>query len=158
MDKLIWELTYKLSDDTKIKDLEKIAGISLPSDYIDCVLENNEGYPSLKVFKTQRGVKHIFNNLLSLDESEDENVFKTYQFIFEEMERKDIIPFARDSFGNYICFDFSESAGKVVFWDNETNTLDVVSETFTELIDMLSYAEQHIIIINFYFFHIERRL
>ena len=141
MKDIVWELASKLSDNSQIDKLNaRIVGI-LPSDYISCVLYNNAGYPSLNVFETQLGTQHIFNNLLSLDESDDENVFKVYQFISEETDRKDILPFARDSFGNYICFDYREIPVSVVFWNHETNSLDAVAKTFTDLINMLHKSE-----------------
>ena len=138
---LVWELASKLNDNTQIDKLNGMVGGLLPSDYIDCVLENNAGYPSLNTFENQTGTQHVFNNLLPLDDSEDENIFNIYLFISEETERKDILPFARDSFGNYICFDFSGHPATVVFWNHETNDIDIVCESFTDLINMLHKAE-----------------
>jgi len=137
MKDLVWELGSRLNSSTQINKLNAMVGGMLPSDYISCVLDNNTGYPSLNVFETQLGTQHIFNNLLSLDESNDENIFKVYQFISEETGRKNILPFARDSFGNYICFDFSENPAVVVFWQHETNDIDFVCNSFADLLCML---------------------
>jgi hypothetical protein len=138
---LVWELTSAMYDNTQINKLKVMIGEELPSDFAECLLKNNAGYPTPNVFDTKLGTQHIFNNLLPFDESEDENIFKVYRFISEETEREDILPFARDSFGNYICFDFSENPSTVVFWQHETNDIDAVCKSFTDLINMLYEAK-----------------
>ena len=140
MKELVWELSNKLNDRTQIVKLEEAIGKSLPLDYVNCVSENNRGYPSLKSFKTPKGGR-VFNYLLSLNEDEDDNIFKSYQYISEETERVDILPFARDPFGNYICFDFSKDPATIVFWDHEVRTIEDVCKSFTDLVNMLHDEE-----------------
>jgi hypothetical protein len=137
MNGLIWELTSALTDKMQINKLKTIVGEKLPSDFIECLLINNAGYPTPNVFDTASGQQHIFNNLLPLDESEDENIFKVFRFITEETNREDILPFARDSFGNYICFDFSTDLPSIVFWRHETNDFEYISKSFMDLLNML---------------------
>jgi hypothetical protein len=137
MNGLVWELTSALTENMLINKLTTIVGRVLPSDFIECLLDNNAGYPKPNVFETKQGIQHISNNLLPLDESEDENIFKIHQFISEETEREDIFPFARDSFGNYICFNLGEAPALVVFWRHETNDFEDVAKSFSDLLNML---------------------
>lgn len=140
MKEIVWKLSNKLNDRTQIVKLEEVIGKSLPPDYVNCVSENNRGRPSRHAFETPKGVR-VFNNLLSLHEDENENIFKIYQYISEETERADILPFARDPFGNYICFDFSKDPASIVFWDHEVRTIEAVCKSFTDLVNMLHDAE-----------------
>ena len=137
MSTLTWQFIDKLENDSSIYKLEKAINVKLPFDYVNCVKENNAGFPSLKTFNTVQGTERVFSNLLSLNSDDDEDIFQSYQFILDETDRKDILPFARDSFGNYICFDFSDNSAKVVFWNHENKTFDDVSNSFIELLNML---------------------
>ena len=137
MPTVTWQFIDKLEDDSPICKLEKAINVKLPSDYVNCVKENNAGFPSLKIFNTVQGTERVFSNLLSFNSDDDENIFNDYQFLLDETDRKDVLPFARDSFGNYICFDFSDNPIKVVFWNHENKTFDDVSNSFTELLNML---------------------
>jgi len=141
MSELIWKITRPLAESAPVEKLEKITDITFPKDYVDCVMENNAGYPSLKVFRTNLGDERIINNLLTFDESKDVNIFNTYESLFAATGIKALIPIAEDPFGSYMCFDFSESTAKVVFWEHETNRIDAVSDTFTGFIDMLYEKE-----------------
>jgi len=84
---------------------------------------------------------HTFSDLLSLNKSDDDNVFEVYETVSDRLDRKDILPFAADPFGNFLCFDFSENPAHIVFWNHEANLLDAVAKTFMELINMLHEAK-----------------
>ena len=135
--KITWNFVESMEVDSPVRELEELLNVKLPSDFVDCVKENNAGFPNLKTFETNQGIERVFSNLLSLDSDDDENIFYSYQFICDETDRNDILPFARDSFGNYICFEFNDNLPKVVFWNHESKTLDKVAESFTDLLKML---------------------
>lgn len=141
MSELTWKIIRPLANQTPIKKLEDILGVTFPKDYVECVMKNNAGYPSLKVFKTSSGIEHIFNNLLTLDENKKVNIFTTFESLLAATGNKLLIPFAEDPFGNYICFDFSDSTVRIVFWEHETKKTDAISETFTEFLANLSPAK-----------------
>lgn len=140
MNNITWKFGSKLEDATPIKALETAIKVSLPVDYVKCVSENNAGYPSLNVFETEQGEKHIFSDLLSLIESDDDNVYEVYKSVSNRLDRQDIVPFAADPFGNFLCFDFSETPTSIVFWNHEVNRLNAVAKSFTNLINMLQGA------------------
>lgn len=137
MENITWKFGNKLDDATPVKKLENAINVSLPSDYVECASENNAGYPSLNVFETEQGEKRVFSDLLSLIESDDDNIFEVYETVSDRLDRQDILPFAADPFGNFLCFDFNTLPATVVFWNHESNTLEAVAKTFTELLNML---------------------
>jgi hypothetical protein len=137
MSELIWKVARPLTDKAPISKLEGIVGATLPDDFVGCVMENNAGYPSLKGFETAAGTARVFNNLLTFDEGKSVNIFNTYEGVLAATGNDALLPFAEDPFGNYICFDFSES-GAVVFLEHETNKTEAVSETFTGFITKLT--------------------
>ncbi|MBO1580102.1 SMI1/KNR4 family protein [Bacillus sp. XF8] len=55
-------------------------------------------------------------------------------------EIEGIIPFARDPFGNLICFDYlaDKLSPTIVFWDHEEQgeaAIEIICHTFSELLD-----------------------
>lgn len=141
MSGLTWKVTRPLSDRTPINKLEEIVGIVLPDDYVECVMENNSGYPSFEQFETVEGIRHIFNNLLSFDEKKKVNVYNTYASVYALTGNPKLLPIAEDPFGNYICFDFSGSEKRVVFWEHETKKIETICLTFTEFLENLNPSE-----------------
>lgn len=137
MCELIWKIVRPLANNAPIEKLEKIIGYSLPDDYIECVQKHNAGYPSLKKFETLTGVEHICNNLLSFNEEKAVNVFNTYDSMLNATGNRALLPFAEDPFGNYICFELSETHAKVVFWEHETSNIEPICDTFTEFVSKL---------------------
>ena len=138
MNELLWKITRPLTDESLIEKLETKICVKLPNDFIECVLKNNAGYPTLKSFKTGNGMEHVFNNLLTFDENKGINIFNTYGNILIHTKNKLLLPFAEDPFGNYICFDFSKETVSIVFWYHETNQIEIVCGTFTEFLTKLS--------------------
>jgi len=132
-----WQFGNKLGETAPIEDLEQELQTILPRDYVECVLENNAGYPSLHTFETQSGEQHVFSDLLSVVRSDDNNIYQAHEAVSDRLGRRDILPFAADPFGNYLCFNFDNSSASVVYWSHETNTLHTVTRTFSDLINML---------------------
>lgn len=50
----------------------------------------------------------------------------------------DLIPFASDSSGNLLSFRRADPGGTVYLWDHDFGTVQHVSPSFTELLDMYS--------------------
>lgn len=138
MSGLMWKIVRPLTDDSLIKKLEKTIGFRLPADFVECVRKNNAGYPSLKSFETQSGVEHVFNNLLTLDDKKEVNVFNTYEAVLGVSGNKALLPIAEDPFGNYICFDFSAQPAHVVYWSHETKASETIADSFASLLAQLT--------------------
>jgi hypothetical protein len=137
MAELSWKIARPLSDERLINKLAETIGATLPNDYVECVRKNNAGYPSLKSFNTQNGVEHVFNNLLTLDDQKEVNVFSTYEVVSAASGKNTLLPIAEDPFGNYICLDFSMQPARVVFWEHETKSTEDIDDDFSSLLEQL---------------------
>lgn len=132
-------LNYKSISIDTIEHMEDRLQITLPDDYKQFVFKYDGGYPHPNHFKVNEKVE-IFNNLLSLDENETDNIYE----VLEDLQNRigdQLIPFAEDGFGNLLCFDYSADK-TIVFWDNEKNYDDFkestfVSSSFSSLIENL---------------------
>lgn len=132
-------LNYKDISIDIIESVENRLEITLPEDYKQIVLKYDGGYPNPNHFKVD-GKVEIFNNLISLDENEYNNIYE----ILEDLQDRigdQLIPFAEDGFGNLLCFDYSANKN-IVFWDHEKNhddfkELPLVCSSFSSLIENL---------------------
>lgn len=71
----------------------------------------------------------VFNSLLNLKEGgDDPSLIETYNNVKDRLPEK-IIPFASDSFGNLICFNFNDNPASVCFWDHEIGAIDIEKST-----------------------------
>ncbi|MGT2950269.1 SMI1/KNR4 family protein [Streptococcus cuniculi] len=82
----------------------------------------------------------VFNNLVSLDPKEYENI---YEILEENSSRigKYLFPFGEDPFGNLLCIDYSDNQS-IVFWNHEINYEEFIGTSymckgFTEFIAQL---------------------
>ena len=132
-------LNYKGISKDIIESVEHRLQISLPDDYKQVVLEYDGGYPSPNRFKVGKNIE-IFNNLISLDKNEYNNIYE----ILEDLQNRignQLIPFAEDGFGNLLCFDYSADKN-IVFWNHEKNydefkEVTFVCSSFSSLIESL---------------------
>ncbi|CQR55772.1 SMI1/KNR4 family protein [Paenibacillus riograndensis] len=135
-----WLFYEELLDDTIITSVENNFGIVFPSDYKKCVEMYNGGYPNPNCFDMDNGEQGILNDLLSFIDS-DLNIMMFYNFA-EESSIDGLVPFARDPFGNLLCFDYrlNKTSPQVIFFDHEEageEAVIPVCSTFTELLDGL---------------------
>ena len=132
-------LNYKGIPKDIIESVEHRLQIILPDDYKQIVLKYDCGYPNPNHFKVG-GKLEIFNNLISLDENEDNNVYEILEDLQDRLGDQ-LIPFAEDGFGNVLCFDYSANKN-IVFWDHEKNydefkEVTFVCSSFSSLIESL---------------------
>lgn len=120
-------LNYKGISKDIIECVEHRLQIILPDDYKQIVLKYDGGYPNPNHFKVG-GKIEIFNNLISLDENEDNNIYEILEDLQDRLGDQ-LIPFAEDGFGNLLCFDYSDEKS-VVFWNHEKNYDDFKEATF----------------------------
>ena len=122
-----------------IENVEHRLQITLPDDYKQVALKYDGGYANPNHFKVD-GKLEIFNNLISLDENEDNNIYEILEDLQDRLGDQ-LIPFAEDGFGNVLCFDYSADKN-IVFWDHEKNygdfkELPLVCFSFSSLIESL---------------------
>lgn len=132
-------LNYKGISKDIIECVEHRLQITLPDDYKQIVLKYVGGYPNPNHFKVD-GKLEIFNNLISLDENEDNNIYEILEDLQDRLGDQ-LIPFAEDGFGNLLCFDYSAEKS-IVFWNHEKNydkfkEATFVCSSFSSLIESL---------------------
>lgn len=134
-----WLFSEEIVDEQIINKVEKSFGVNFPNDYKECVKKYNGGYPEPNTFEFVTGGEGVINDLLSFT-SEEMNIGMFYDPIQPEIEG--IIPFAKDPFGNLICFDYraDKLSPTIVFWDHEEEgeaAIEIICHTFSELLDGL---------------------
>lgn len=142
-----WINKNKELSDTEIKYVEDILCIKFPDDYISCIKNNDGAYPVPDTFNIQDS-EETLNNLLSLHKYKENFLLQVYENVKDRMI-DEIIPFARDPFGNLLCFDYrNNDQPTVVFWEhekafnNKKNAISFICNTFSELLNMLHESEE----------------
>ncbi|MFD2214907.1 SMI1/KNR4 family protein [Metabacillus endolithicus] len=131
-----WKYTEEPIGEKKLVEVEEKFGFTFPADFKQCVIYNNGGFPDPNVFDCDDGrIEVVFNNLISFT-NKDINIQMFYEFSAQKL-----IPFARDPYGNLLCFDYryNEDSPKVVFFisEDEETSITPVCDTFTDLINRL---------------------
>lgn len=149
MSEVVWKFAENMDEiGENIKKVEENFDITFPEDFIDVVRNNNEGSPRPNCFYINEN-EETFNNLITFDLNSKYSILNVYDSIKIRLVDR-VFPFARDPFGNYLCFDYRNGDNPtVVFWEHETASIDKnaaikkVSDTFTELLDFLhEYDEE----------------
>lgn len=137
MTKLDWKF---VNDNVSIEDINNIENalcIKLPKDYIECVMSNNAGYPDKFNFDIDEEKGKVFEYLLSISKNDEDNILDVYLKCKNDLPNR-VIPFARDGFGNYICFKYTTiDKSEVVFYNHENQEIYFVSNSFLEFINKL---------------------
>ena len=108
-----------------------------PTDYLECVRTNNGGRPKPFVVDIPGRKEAVCEKLLRLDKAGMNTICDAAGAIRGQSTYA-LVPFAEDPFGNYFCFDYSESTSpRVSFWDHEKEQLIVVSDSFSSFLTML---------------------
>ncbi|GAB6742401.1 SMI1/KNR4 family protein [Bacillus cereus] len=143
MNNIVWiGVSKEEVTDNEIKQVEQYFNIKLPNDFIECVKECDGGYPRPKVFDIPGQDESTFNDLLTLHIDDKYSIVQRYENIKDRLVDR-IYPFASDSFGNFLCFDYRNNPASptVVFWDHEEEDIEEaispVCDTFTELLESL---------------------
>lgn len=106
--------------------LEHRLRIKLPEDYRQFLLEHNGGHPEPSGFSFVEGSDGLTDSgvawFLAVHKgtaSNFENDFNVYKVRNRRLP-DNLVPIARDSFGNRICMSFDgDDKGAIYFWDHE---------------------------------------
>ncbi len=127
-----WKYVKNLQEIDLINEFEKEFNCKLPDDFIKCVKNNNAGRPELNSFDTEVTSERTIKKLLSFNKNDSENIWNANKIL--NKIQANIIAFAMDSFGNYICFDTKNT---VVFFEHETETMEIISDNFNSFLSKL---------------------
>ncbi|PEZ09203.1 1,3-beta-glucan synthase regulator [Bacillus sp. AFS018417] len=142
MNNVTWIGTSKKTiTDEHIQQVEQYFGVKLPHDFIECVKQNDGGHPQPNTFDIEGQDDDVINNLLTFDLESEYYILQRYENIKDRLVDK-VYPFARDPFGNFLCFDYRNNpqSPTVIFWDHEEEMEEAiypVCSSFTELLDSL---------------------
>ncbi|MGN4613427.1 SMI1/KNR4 family protein [Bacillus cereus group sp. MYBK71-2] len=148
MNNIIWSFMSKTPvTNEEIQAVEQYLNIKLPNDFVACVKKYDGGYPNPKVFDVPGQDENVFSDLLTLHIEDKYSIVQNYKSVKDRLVAK-VYPFARDPFGNLLCFDYRNSTESptVVFWDHEEENIEKaiypVCSTFTELLASLRDFEE----------------
>lgn len=130
--------------------LEARIGVRLPDDYRRFLLEHNGGEPTPRCFRFADrtgphtdGAVRAFAGIGSGDSYDWDRLYRT--FAAAGRVPPDVVPIAKDSFGNLVCIVVRGAhRGTVYFWDHELETdpasyenMDRVADSFTAFLACL---------------------
>lgn len=132
MKNITWAYSIPLTNKKAIEEFQNTNGVKLSADLIKCINDNNGGMPDLNIFDTDKTKGRTIKALLSFNSEDEENIY-TYLDLFRKDGVLKMIPFAIDSFGNFICLE----GDKVVVWLHETDTKEFSAKNFAEFLESL---------------------
>lgn len=111
-----WKYKIDISSLDVFDEIEKEYGITIPKEIREFIAAHNGATPEKYHFMIGTTEK-VFGAVLSVNkgETDTDTIFTALRTIGS----KELIPFAIDPFGNYICFSNAEES--IVFWDHEND-------------------------------------
>lgn len=106
-----------------------------PEDYTAYMVDLNPLKFKNNKFMTVRGKEKVLRCLLSFDSNDKYYYILKFQKLDSELEKK-IVPFALLEFGDLLCFD--RKTNNVVLYSSESDSIEMVANSFTDLLDKLS--------------------
>jgi hypothetical protein len=135
-----WRYVKPLMDENIISNVEKELGISFSDFYISFVKKYNGSRPPISVFDTDKTKERTIKTFLSFNSSDLENITKVNNYLkendYQEEITKNIVAFADDNFGNYICFNKSNNS--IVFFEHETESIEFVANSFDDFFKLVN--------------------
>ena len=133
-----WRAIRPLTSDTVIEEFEEYIGYRFSDTFKEFIRAYNGGKPSHKVFNTKKTRERVFNDLLSFNKEDQNNIWLTNDrkgFMSDwnkDGMMENYVVFAEDAFGNLICFDISDSS--IVLIDHENKEAEYISASFEKFI------------------------
>ncbi|AWX54287.1 SMI1/KNR4 family protein [Brevibacillus brevis] len=89
-----------------IEEVESALGIRFPRDFVECMLENNEGAPTPCGFDYGEVEGKVFNTFYSLSSRVGKYYILTAYEDVKECLPDEVFPIGYDASGGQICFDY----------------------------------------------------
>ena len=126
----VWKYKIAISDVCVFDEIEKERQIKFPEELKKFIMEYNAATPTK--YKFMIGVtEKVLGAVLCFNRGEEDvdSVFSALCVVKDN----NLLPFAIDSFGNYICYELSKR--EIVFLEHET---EVVVSSQKELYDFIN--------------------
>jgi len=93
--------------------------IELPSQFIELIVNFNNGVPKKNVFDTEVS-QRMLGSFLNFNKDANYNAFEVWESIKKRLPEL-VFPIASDPFGNFTCFDYRNNIKQpeVIFWEHE---------------------------------------
>lgn len=131
---LTWKAVQRLKDKSAVDKLEREYHFALPESLRACILKYNGGICKPNKIDAPSGNVYLFGGLLSFNENDADNVYTAIQSILDVSgSRLNYFPFGLDPFGNFFCI---QDDG-VIFFDHETNDIEVLTKSFDDFLASL---------------------
>lgn len=142
---------YQPLNEDCIATFENKYGISFPDEFKQFYLKYNGGIPERNVFTFVDTEGNLSDSLiqyfLAFHDEDRYDSFETIYWLYTLQDRtpKNIVPFARDPFGNYICISVDgDDRGQIFFWDHELEpdipsyeNLSLINDSITDFLNRL---------------------
>ena len=129
-----WKYVKKLETTDLIDDYERLVKYVFCDSFRRCIIANNGGRPSKKIFDTDKTHERVLKSFLSFNKEDKENVWNIFDWNKEELTDR-YIPFGIDNFGNLICFDRNND--QIVFVNHEDMSVENISDDFDDFMNGL---------------------
>lgn len=127
-----WKYKIDLRDKQMFGKIEEQMQLPFPEELKAFVQAHNAATPAHYNFMV--GVsERVFGAVLSFNAVEEDA--DTVSTALKAVQTAELIPFAIDPFGNYICYNSTNS--HVVFWDHETSKYQDTEKKFNEFLSTL---------------------
>ena len=126
-----WRFKIELKNENVFEKIEKKRNIKIPEALKSLIKEANAATPDTHRFLLQ-GNEMTLGGILSFNEEDEQEGIDTVFSAMEAVNDNDLLPFAIDPFGNYICY--SQSKGNVVCWNHEKLEVSDTGKTIGEFI------------------------
>lgn len=129
---IVWKYKIDLVDESVFAEIENERGITIPDKLKDLIIKGNAATPDKYNFMVG-STERVFGSILSFnkDEEDTDTVFTALEVIKD----KNLLPFAIDPFGNYICINLT--AEEVVFWNHETGESSTTGKNIDDFLKSL---------------------
>lgn len=128
-----WRYVKPLANEKLIAETQEKLGFKFGDSYVAFVKKYNGGRPPISVFDTDITKERTIKSFLSLNPSDPENIITLNKNVPDILGN--VIAFAIDSFGNYICFEKTKDS--IVFLDYETGATERISDNFDDFLEVI---------------------
>ena len=122
----------ELLSENFIQEYENKAQVKLPQDFCEFIKLNNGGRPERELYDTYRMKERGIKKFLSFNKDDKESVWMALSLDNNFVGH--YAPFAIDNYGNWLVFS---KKGKVVFYNHEDETIELVANSFSEFLQKL---------------------
>lgn len=127
-----WSYGKNTVTEQHIHEMEEYFRCKLPEEYRYTLILYHGARPSRKVFHTETVHGRMIKSFLTISREYPGNVYDVCDWLKDKLPRN-LIPFASDPFGNYLCFDKDHSM-RIVFWNHELGKVEAVCGDFDEFV------------------------